>query len=89
MEWNKYDDWLMKVVERGDVEKVFFIFVKKGVYFGKLDVEGRLVFYVVVFKGNLECLNVIFMYGIDVVIRDSVGRNVFYLVVKYGYVLCL
>lgn len=40
-DWNKYDDRLMKAVERGEVEKVAAVLTKKGVIPTKLDVEGR------------------------------------------------
>ncbi len=40
-DWNKYDDRLMKAVERGEVDKVAAVLSKKGVIPTKLDVEGR------------------------------------------------
>uniref|UniRef100_A0A3P8RL45 Uncharacterized protein n=1 Tax=Amphiprion percula TaxID=161767 RepID=A0A3P8RL45_AMPPE len=39
--WNKYDDRLMKAVERGEVDKVAAVLSKKGIIPTKLDVEGR------------------------------------------------
>ncbi|XP_012972912.1 uveal autoantigen with coiled-coil domains and ankyrin repeats isoform X2 [Mesocricetus auratus] len=89
VEWNKYDDRLMKAAERGDVEKVSSILAKKGVHPGKLDVEGRSAFHVVASKGNLECLNAILTHGIDVATSDSAGRNALHLAAKYGHALCL
>lgn len=40
-DWNKYDDRLMKAVERGEVDKVAAVLGKKGILPTKLDVEGR------------------------------------------------
>ncbi|KAG7221772.1 hypothetical protein INR49_028846 [Caranx melampygus] len=40
-DWNKYDDRLMKAVERGEVDKVAAVLGKKGIIATKLDVEGR------------------------------------------------
>lgn len=40
-DWNKYDDRLMKAVERGEVDKVAAVLGKKGIIPTKLDVEGR------------------------------------------------
>ena len=40
-DWNKYDDRLMKAVERGEVDKVAAVLSKKGIIPSKLDVEGR------------------------------------------------
>jgi len=40
-DWNKYDDRLMKAVERSEVDKVAAVLCKKGVIPTKLDVEGR------------------------------------------------
>ena len=40
-DWNKYDDRLMKAVERGEVDKVAGVLGKKGIIPTKLDVEGR------------------------------------------------
>lgn len=40
-DWNKYDDRLMKAVERGEVDKVSAVLSKKGIIPTKLDVEGR------------------------------------------------
>lgn len=40
-DWNKYDDRLMKAVERGEVDKVAAVLSKKGIIPTKLDVEGR------------------------------------------------
>ncbi|XP_066134041.1 uveal autoantigen with coiled-coil domains and ankyrin repeats isoform X1 [Saccopteryx bilineata] len=94
-DWNKYDDRLMKAAERGDVEKVSSILAKKGVNPGKLDVEGRSVyfllssFHVVASKGNLECLNAILVQGVDVTASDTAGRNALHLAAKYGHALCL
>uniref|UniRef100_A0A8B9LJL7 Uncharacterized protein n=1 Tax=Astyanax mexicanus TaxID=7994 RepID=A0A8B9LJL7_ASTMX len=39
--WNKYDDRLMKAVERGEVDKVAAVLSKKGIIPTKLDIEGR------------------------------------------------
>uniref|UniRef100_A0A8C6R7X4 Uveal autoantigen with coiled-coil domains and ankyrin repeats n=1 Tax=Nannospalax galili TaxID=1026970 RepID=A0A8C6R7X4_NANGA len=89
MDWNKYDDRLMKAAERGDVEKVSSILAKKGVNPGKLDVEGRSVFHVVASKGNLECLNAILIHGVDIATSDTAGRNALHLAAKYGHALCL
>lgn len=40
-DWNKYDDRLMKAVERGEVDKVSATLSKKGVVPTKLNVEGQ------------------------------------------------
>lgn len=40
-DWNKYDDRLMKAVERGEVDKVAAVLSKKGIIPTKLDMEGR------------------------------------------------
>lgn len=40
-DWNKYDDRLMKAVEKADVDKVSAVLSKKGIIPTKLDVEGR------------------------------------------------
>lgn len=40
-DWNKYDDRLMRAVERGEVDKVATVLGKKGIIPTKLDVEGR------------------------------------------------
>uniref|UniRef100_A0A8C2FZR6 Uncharacterized protein n=1 Tax=Cyprinus carpio TaxID=7962 RepID=A0A8C2FZR6_CYPCA len=40
-DWNKYDDRLMKAVERREVDKVAAVLGKKGIIPTKLDVEGR------------------------------------------------
>lgn len=40
-DWNKYDDRLMKAVERSEVDKVAAVLSKKGIIPTKLDVEGR------------------------------------------------
>uniref|UniRef100_A0A673BL37 Uncharacterized protein n=1 Tax=Sphaeramia orbicularis TaxID=375764 RepID=A0A673BL37_9TELE len=36
-DWNKYDDRLMKAVERGEVDKVAAVLSKKGIIPTKLD----------------------------------------------------
>ncbi|XP_062998775.1 uveal autoantigen with coiled-coil domains and ankyrin repeats isoform X2 [Elgaria multicarinata webbii] len=88
-DWNKYDDRLMKAAERGDVEKISSVLAKKGLNPTKLDVEGRSAFHVIASKGNLECLNVILVHGVDILATDAAGRNALHLAAKYGHALCL
>lgn len=40
-DWNKYDDRLMKAVERREVDKVAAVLSKKAIIPSKLDVEGH------------------------------------------------
>ncbi|XP_070619007.1 uveal autoantigen with coiled-coil domains and ankyrin repeats isoform X2 [Erythrolamprus reginae] len=88
-DWNKYDDRLMKAAERGDLEKILSVLVKKGVNPTKLDLEGRSAFHVVASKGNLDCLNAFLVHGVDIVATDISGRTALHLAAKYGHALCL
>ncbi|KAJ8252288.1 hypothetical protein COCON_G00216000 [Conger conger] len=64
-DWNKYDDRLMKAVERGEVDKVAAVLSKKGVVPTKLDVEGRSAFHLAAARGHLDCLNLILGHNVE------------------------
>uniref|UniRef100_A0A3Q3XML2 Uncharacterized protein n=1 Tax=Mola mola TaxID=94237 RepID=A0A3Q3XML2_MOLML len=73
-DWNKYDDRLMKAVERGEVDKVAAVLSKKGIIPTKLDVEGRSAFHLAVTRGHLDCLNLILGHNVDVTATDASGE---------------
>ncbi|XP_067874302.1 uveal autoantigen with coiled-coil domains and ankyrin repeats isoform X2 [Heterodontus francisci] len=88
-DWSKYDDRLMKAVEKGDVDKVTSVLAKRGVICTKLDVEGRSAFHVAAAKGDVPCINAMLSHGVDVVAIDAAGRSVLHLAARHGQSLCL
>ncbi|XP_068170711.1 uveal autoantigen with coiled-coil domains and ankyrin repeats [Antennarius striatus] len=88
-DWNKYDDRLMKAVERGEVEKVAAVLSKKGIIPTKLDVEGRSAFHLAATRGHLDCLNLILGHNVDVTATDGSGKNALHLSSRNGHSLCV
>ncbi|XP_017559053.1 uveal autoantigen with coiled-coil domains and ankyrin repeats protein isoform X1 [Pygocentrus nattereri] len=88
-DWNKYDDRLMKAVERGEVDKVAAVLSKKGIIPTKLDVEGRSAFHLAATRGHLDCLNLILSHGVDVTATDATGKNALHLAARNGQSLCV
>ncbi|KAG8014403.1 Uveal autoantigen with coiled-coil domains and ankyrin repeats, partial [Nibea albiflora] len=88
-DWNKYDDRLMKAVERGEVDKVAAVLSKKGIIPTKLDVEGRSAFHLAATRGHLDCLNVILGHNVDVTATDATGKNALHLSSRNGHSLCV
>ncbi|XP_066510670.1 uveal autoantigen with coiled-coil domains and ankyrin repeats-like isoform X1 [Hoplias malabaricus] len=88
-DWNKYDDRLMKAVERGEVEKVASVLSKKGIIPTKLDVEGRSAFHLAATRGHLDCLNLILSHGVDITATDATGKNALHLAARNGQSLCV
>ncbi|XP_059495246.1 uveal autoantigen with coiled-coil domains and ankyrin repeats-like [Stegostoma tigrinum] len=88
-DWSKYDDRLMKAVEKGDVDKVTSVLAKRGIVCTKLDVEGRSAFHVAAAKGDVPCINAMLSHGVDVVAIDAAGRSVLHLAAQHGQPLCL
>ncbi|MED6233307.1 hypothetical protein ATANTOWER_009922 [Ataeniobius toweri] len=88
-DWNKYDDRLMKAVERGEADKVAAVLSKKGIIPTKLDVEGRSAFHLAATRGQLECLNLMLGHNVDITAKDACGKNALHLASKYGYSLCV
>ncbi|KAI5626239.1 uveal autoantigen with coiled-coil domains and ankyrin repeats isoform X2 [Silurus asotus] len=88
-DWNKYDDRLMKAVEKGEVEKVSAVLSKKGIIPTKLDVEGRSAFHLAATRGYLDCLSVILGHGVDVTANDATGKNALHLAARNGHSLCV
>uniref|UniRef100_A0A8C4TT72 Uveal autoantigen with coiled-coil domains and ankyrin repeats n=1 Tax=Erpetoichthys calabaricus TaxID=27687 RepID=A0A8C4TT72_ERPCA len=88
-DWNKYDDRLMKAVERGEVDKVAATLSKKGVIPTKLDVEGRSAFHLAASRGNLDCLNVLLNHQVDITAADATGKNALHLAARNGQSLCV
>uniref|UniRef100_A0A8C9WAW0 Uveal autoantigen with coiled-coil domains and ankyrin repeats n=1 Tax=Scleropages formosus TaxID=113540 RepID=A0A8C9WAW0_SCLFO len=88
-DWNKYDDRLMKAVERGEGEKVAALLGKKGIVPTKLDVEGRSAFHLAATRGHLDCLNLILGHGVDVIAKDAAGKNALHLAARNGHSLCV
>ncbi|KAF7669516.1 hypothetical protein LDENG_00179810 [Lucifuga dentata] len=88
-DWNKYDDRLMKAVERGEVDKVASVLSKKGIIPTKLDVEGRSAFHLAATRGHLDCLNLILGHNVDVTATDATGKNVLHLASRNGQSLCV
>ncbi|XP_072888763.1 uveal autoantigen with coiled-coil domains and ankyrin repeats isoform X2 [Hemitrygon akajei] len=89
LDWSKYDDRLLKAVEKGDVDKVTSVLAKRGVTPTKLDVEGRSAFHVAAAKGDVPCINAMLSHGVDVAATDAAGRSVLHLAAKNGQSLCL
>ncbi|KAM8877368.1 uveal autoantigen with coiled-coil domains and ankyrin repeats isoform 1-T1 [Synchiropus picturatus] len=88
-DWNKYDDRLMKAVERGEVDKVAAVLSKKGIIPTKLDVEGRSAFHLAATRGHLDCLNLILGHSVDVTATDATGKNALHLASRNGHSLCV
>ncbi|KAM4744252.1 uveal autoantigen with coiled-coil domains and ankyrin repeats protein isoform 2-T2 [Anableps anableps] len=88
-DWNKYDDRLVKAVERGEVDKVASVLSKKGIIPTKLDVEGRSAFHLAATQGQLECLNLILGHNVDITAKDASGKSALHLASKYGNSLCV
>ncbi|KAJ8344438.1 hypothetical protein SKAU_G00317670 [Synaphobranchus kaupii] len=88
-DWNKYDDRLMKAVERGEVDKVAAVLSKKGVVPTKLDVEGRSAFHLSAARGHLDCLNLILGHSVDVTATEAAGKNALHLAARNGQSLCV
>uniref|UniRef100_A0A3P8Z0Z7 Uveal autoantigen with coiled-coil domains and ankyrin repeats b n=1 Tax=Esox lucius TaxID=8010 RepID=A0A3P8Z0Z7_ESOLU len=88
-DWNKYDDRLMKAVERGEVDKVATVLSKKGIIPTKLDVEGRSAFHLSATRGNLDCLSLILGHSVDVTATDATGKNALHLAARNGQSLCV
>uniref|UniRef100_A0A3Q3DBC8 Uveal autoantigen with coiled-coil domains and ankyrin repeats n=1 Tax=Hippocampus comes TaxID=109280 RepID=A0A3Q3DBC8_HIPCM len=86
-DWNKYDDRLMKAVERGEVDKAAAVLSKKGIIPTKLDVEGRS-FHLAATRGHLDCLNLILSHGADVTATDAT-KNALHLASRNGHSLCV
>ncbi|KAL3065780.1 hypothetical protein OYC64_015850 [Pagothenia borchgrevinki] len=88
-DWNKYDDRLMKAVERRELDKVAAVLSKKGIIPTKLDVEGRSAFHLAATRGHLECLNLILGHSVDVTATDATGKNALHLSSRHGHSLCV
>ncbi|KAM9409372.1 uveal autoantigen with coiled-coil domains and ankyrin repeats protein isoform 2-T2 [Pholidichthys leucotaenia] len=88
-DWNKYDDRLMKAVERNEVEKVSAVLNKKGIIPMKLDVEGRSAFHLSATRGHLDCLNLILEHNVDVTASDATGKNALHLASRNGHSQCV
>uniref|UniRef100_A0A3Q1C0V4 Uveal autoantigen with coiled-coil domains and ankyrin repeats b n=1 Tax=Amphiprion ocellaris TaxID=80972 RepID=A0A3Q1C0V4_AMPOC len=88
-DWNKYDDRLMKAVERGEVDKVAAVLSKKGIIPTKLDVEGRSAFHLAATRGHVDCLNLILGHNVDVTASDATGKNALHLASRHGHSLCV
>ncbi|KAM9765176.1 uveal autoantigen with coiled-coil domains and ankyrin repeats isoform 2-T2 [Menidia menidia] len=88
-DWNKYDDRLMKAVERGEVDKVSAVLNKKGIIPTKLDVEGRSAFHLAATRGHLDCLNLILGHTVDITASDATGKNALHLASRNGHSLCV
>ncbi|XP_051560925.1 uveal autoantigen with coiled-coil domains and ankyrin repeats protein-like [Myxocyprinus asiaticus] len=88
-DWNKYDDRLMKAVERREVDKVAAVLGKKGIIPTKLDVEGRSAFHLAATRGHLDCLNLILHHGVDVTATDATGKNALHLAARNSQSLCV
>ncbi|KAM7424500.1 hypothetical protein PAMA_000711 [Pampus argenteus] len=88
-DWNKYDDRLMKAVERGEVDKVSAVLGKKGIIPTKLDVEGRSAFHLAATRGHLDCLSLILGHNVDISATDATGKNALHLAARNGHSLCV
>uniref|UniRef100_A0A3B4B0K0 Uncharacterized protein n=1 Tax=Periophthalmus magnuspinnatus TaxID=409849 RepID=A0A3B4B0K0_9GOBI len=88
-DWNKYDDRLMKAVERGEVDKVSAVLAKKGIIPTKLDMEGRSAFHLAATRGHLDCLNLILGHNVDITATDATGKNALHLACRNGHSLCV
>ncbi|XP_061595791.1 uveal autoantigen with coiled-coil domains and ankyrin repeats [Cololabis saira] len=88
-DWNKYDDRLMKAVERGEVDKVASVLSKKGIIPTKLDVEGRSAFHLAATRGHVECLSLILGHNVDITASDATGKNALHLASRNGHSVCV
>lgn len=88
-DWNKYDERLMKGVERGEVDKVAAVLAKKGIIPTKLDLEGRSAFHLAATRGHLDCLNLILGHNVDITATDATGKNALHLAARNGHSLCV
>uniref|UniRef100_A0A673KKV2 Uveal autoantigen with coiled-coil domains and ankyrin repeats protein-like n=1 Tax=Sinocyclocheilus rhinocerous TaxID=307959 RepID=A0A673KKV2_9TELE len=88
-DWNKYDDRLMKAVERREVDKVAAVLGKKGIIPTKLDAEGRSAFHLAASRGHLDCLNLILNHGVDITATDATGKNALHLAARNAQSLCV
>ncbi|XP_058851484.1 uveal autoantigen with coiled-coil domains and ankyrin repeats-like [Acipenser ruthenus] len=88
-DWNKYDDRLMKAVERGEVDKVSATLSKKGVNPTKLNVEGQSAFHLAASRGHLDCLNIMLGHHVAVTAADATGKNALHLASRNGQSLCV
>uniref|UniRef100_A0AAQ4S0D6 Uveal autoantigen with coiled-coil domains and ankyrin repeats n=1 Tax=Gasterosteus aculeatus aculeatus TaxID=481459 RepID=A0AAQ4S0D6_GASAC len=88
-DWNKYDDRLMKAVERREVDKVAAVLSKKAIIPSKLDVEGHSAFHLAATRGHLDCLNLILAHGVDVTASDATGKNALHQASRNGHSLCV
>nr|XP_019955060.1 PREDICTED: uveal autoantigen with coiled-coil domains and ankyrin repeats [Paralichthys olivaceus] len=88
-DWNKYDDRLMKAVERGEVDKVAAVLGKKGIIPTKLDVEGRSAFHLAATRGHQDCLSLILGHNVDVTATDATGKNALHLASRNGHSMCV
>ncbi|XP_041081951.1 uveal autoantigen with coiled-coil domains and ankyrin repeats-like isoform X1 [Polyodon spathula] len=88
-DWNKYDDRLMKAVERGEVDKLSATLLKKGVVPTKLNVEGQSAFHLAASRGHLDCLNIMLAHHVDVTAADATGKNALHLAARNGQSLCV
>uniref|UniRef100_A0AAY4C0S3 Uveal autoantigen with coiled-coil domains and ankyrin repeats b n=1 Tax=Denticeps clupeoides TaxID=299321 RepID=A0AAY4C0S3_9TELE len=88
-DWNKYDDRLMKAVERGEVDKVAAVLSKKGIIPTKLDVEGRSAFHLAATRGHLDCLNLILGHNVDLTATDATGKSALHLAARNSQSLCV
>lgn len=76
--------WLWEVVVIGNVKVVCEV-INEGVFVNYMDVNGWILFYLVVSRGKECVLRVLLEKGGDVFVRDFVGGFiVFYYVVMYG-----
>ncbi|KAF6732698.1 Uveal autoantigen with coiled-coil domains and ankyrin repeats [Oryzias melastigma] len=88
-DWNKYDDRLMKAVERGEADKAAAVLSKKGIIPTKLDVEGRSAFHLAATRGQLECLNLILGHNVDITASDATGKSALHLASRNGHFVCV
>uniref|UniRef100_A0A3P9JWH8 Uveal autoantigen with coiled-coil domains and ankyrin repeats b n=1 Tax=Oryzias latipes TaxID=8090 RepID=A0A3P9JWH8_ORYLA len=88
-DWNKYDDRLIKAVERGEVDKAAAVLSKKGIIPTKLDVEGRSAFHLAAARGHLECLNLLLGHNVDITASDATGKSALHLASRNGHFVCV
>ncbi|XP_059367499.1 uveal autoantigen with coiled-coil domains and ankyrin repeats protein-like isoform X1 [Carassius carassius] len=88
-DWNKYDDRLMKAVEKKEVDKVAVVLGKKDIIPTKLDVEGCSAFHLAATRGHLDCLNLILNHGVDITATDATGKNALHLAARNAQSQCV
>ncbi|XP_029420498.1 ankycorbin isoform X2 [Nannospalax galili] len=88
-EWNKNDDRLLQAVENGDAEKVLSLLGKKGASATKHDSEGKTAFHLAAAKGQVECLRVMIIHGVDVTAQDTTGHNALHIAAKNSHPECM